>query len=415
MGKKIKLNKKGAASFYIVAIYTLVLVIIAVSFAAVIISEINRTSNDDLAQSAYDSAMAGVEDAKLAYYKYRQCEEGTGTDCDMVRKAFNENKGCDMVGRMLGRIQDGSESTEVKIQESSVGDNNMQQSYTCVRLYEPTDDVDTVTESNPIVVKQVKLESANKEVTHMRVSWNVSSVEGEVTTNTEVPAIAIAIVQTADKFKLSEFDQTVTNDGGGYTNRGTVFLVPYSGSIASNDDIIDKGSNGTISKEEGFLKSNNHEVKNKPFYVARDDASGPYSVQIELPCPVGTGYLDNGECSERNEETFTYAKSVVGGKGATDIRVQFCNGPCTTGASEGESDGDPSEGNVIKSKMQIGVDSTGKANDIYRRVDVRLGTGGSESAGAGLLYAVQALGKGNEGGIHKITGVTCEPGFPGCE
>ena len=68
---KIRKFKKGAASFYIVAISTLILVIIAASFAAVIISELTRTSNDDLAQSAYDAALAGVEDAKLAYYNYQ--------------------------------------------------------------------------------------------------------------------------------------------------------------------------------------------------------------------------------------------------------------------------------------------------------------------------------------------------------
>ena len=61
----MKKFKKGAASFYIVAISTLILVIIAASFAAVIISEMARTSNDDLAQSAYDSALAGVEDGSI--------------------------------------------------------------------------------------------------------------------------------------------------------------------------------------------------------------------------------------------------------------------------------------------------------------------------------------------------------------
>ena len=63
--------RKGAASFYIVAISTLILLIVAMSFAAVIIYEVTRTSNDDLSQSAYDSALAGVEDAKLAFYNYR--------------------------------------------------------------------------------------------------------------------------------------------------------------------------------------------------------------------------------------------------------------------------------------------------------------------------------------------------------
>ena len=73
MTKIRKKFKEGAASFYIVAISTLILVIVAASFAAVIISEVTRTSNDDLAQSAYDAALAGVEDAKLAYYNYQKC------------------------------------------------------------------------------------------------------------------------------------------------------------------------------------------------------------------------------------------------------------------------------------------------------------------------------------------------------
>ena len=75
MKKKAKMkSKKGAASFYIVAFSTLVLIIIATSFAAIIISEVTRTANDDLSQSAYDSAMAGVEDAKIAFYNYQNCK-----------------------------------------------------------------------------------------------------------------------------------------------------------------------------------------------------------------------------------------------------------------------------------------------------------------------------------------------------
>ena len=76
MLKRCKLTfKKGAASFYVVAIATLILVIIATSFAAIIISEVSRTSNEDLSQSAYDSALAGIEDSELAFYNYQACKE----------------------------------------------------------------------------------------------------------------------------------------------------------------------------------------------------------------------------------------------------------------------------------------------------------------------------------------------------
>ena len=74
----MKRFKKGAASFYIVSFSTLILVIIAASFATVIISAITRASNDDLSQSAYDAALAGVEDAKLAFANYQRCLQKTG-------------------------------------------------------------------------------------------------------------------------------------------------------------------------------------------------------------------------------------------------------------------------------------------------------------------------------------------------
>ena len=75
MKKSKGLFKEGAASFYVVAFSTMILMVIAASFAAIIISEMNRTSNDDLAQSAYDSALAGIEDAKIAFYNYQNNPE----------------------------------------------------------------------------------------------------------------------------------------------------------------------------------------------------------------------------------------------------------------------------------------------------------------------------------------------------
>ena len=85
--------KQGAASFYIVAFSTLILLVVAMSFAAIIISEVERTSNDDLSQSAYDSAMAGIEDGKLAYQKYMQCKNNNNKDdneCKRITALINK-------------------------------------------------------------------------------------------------------------------------------------------------------------------------------------------------------------------------------------------------------------------------------------------------------------------------------------
>ena len=56
-------TKKGATSIYIVAFTTMVLSILTISFVRIMVSEAQQTSNYDLSQSAYDSALAGIEDA----------------------------------------------------------------------------------------------------------------------------------------------------------------------------------------------------------------------------------------------------------------------------------------------------------------------------------------------------------------
>ena len=158
--------RKGAASFYIVAFSTLILMIVAASFAAVIISEVTRTSNDDLSQSAYDSALAGVEDAKLAYYSYENCRGENGAfpaaaepnDDEIITCAelvwYMENPDCNMVGNMLGRT-----GGVVAVEEVNTGSNNMQQYYTCVEVRDSLKDYrGTLSASNMIKVMMAKFD-----------------------------------------------------------------------------------------------------------------------------------------------------------------------------------------------------------------------------------------------------------------
>ena len=126
--------KKGAASFYMVAFSTLILLVVATSFAAIIVSEVTRTANDDLAQSAYDSALAGVEDAKLAFYSYQKClEQGaTETEIDDNKNEvtcgeiihYMNNPDCDMVANILGRYGNNPEPGGEVMIEESVGSGN---------------------------------------------------------------------------------------------------------------------------------------------------------------------------------------------------------------------------------------------------------------------------------------------------
>ena len=62
-------SKKGVASLYAVVFATILFGVITLSFVRIILSEARQSDDDELSQSAYDSALAGVEDAKRAVNK----------------------------------------------------------------------------------------------------------------------------------------------------------------------------------------------------------------------------------------------------------------------------------------------------------------------------------------------------------
>lgn len=390
--------KQGAASFYIVAIATLILVIMATSFAAIIMSEIARTSNDDLAQSAYDSALAGIEDAKLAYYEYSKCVAGAedaSPNCESIKTAFN-SKECNSVAQILYNT-DG----EIKLQESTEGDSSMDQAYTCVKFYSRTDYTNEFhssssgTSSSAKITHVIPISTAGdysvNDVASIRVSW------GDAEKSSELPPILeFGIVQAGSSFSLDSFTMTKEVSGDKFTNRGTLFLEPTT----------DTG-NYSVTKSipaSGLLKSNDKTAYNSPYPVtcdtaaASEGADGGYlcSVDIELPPPVS---------GTRAEGNFVVILSNYDG-------VPYNLALCRSGGCEKTATVDgvtATVDNTVHMDMQLAIDSTGRANDLYRRVYTILqpaeqsGSVSTTVTGDGNpYYAVSAQN------IKKIEYSTCE-------
>ena len=59
-----RLSKKGMVSITVVMFTSLLLIVVSVGFIRIMSQEENRASDNNLSQSAYDSAVSGVEDAK---------------------------------------------------------------------------------------------------------------------------------------------------------------------------------------------------------------------------------------------------------------------------------------------------------------------------------------------------------------
>lgn len=437
----MKRFKKGAASFYIVAFSTLILVIIATSFATVIISEVTRTANDDLSQSAYDSALAGVEDAKLAFSNYRRCREklpsfnpegytpdpASGVKCEDIIYWVEKAPDCDMVAHILGRIGKG-EKKEVMISDTTTTSGSeevtINQAYTCVMITTDLEDY----RANLSASNQTKVVGARfangvaSKIKTMKISWYsvreadakwnyANFTDGKVTFKpvnllqiVTPPTLAVSLIQTATNFSLSDFNQTVN----GRTDRATMYLVPINSKDAASKTneatykgVYKGGDKGNVLTQADVYKTNDHNIKNLPYGVYCDEApqsNFACSVSIELPQPIG---------GTRDDDTFTLIVSLPYAQPDTDFAVEFfCaeNETCSSTINDGVTVGS----NVIKMEnVQVKIDSTGRANDLYRRVETRL-----ESTDVSFpyqYYALELMGDGDV--LTKNMVVTCEYNF----
>lgn len=469
--------KKGAASFYIVAFSTLILVIIAVSFATVVMSDITRTSNDDLAQSAYDSALAGVEDAKLAYMNYRKCKEagtvvddgykpsdGSPISCEdivyWIDEDEDERSRCFMTGRILGKIYDGGGGISKTLEDEVTlggekvvggsGETTTNQAYTCVKITTSTKDIKTtLSGSNPIRIVGLKItdptvfdaatgmiKDKDGKKLYIKLSWygvrddadgsgllqwnNFNPEKDKVTFQTvgnpitTPPTVELQLIQTNTSFELSQFDEA--NDTA--TNRGTVYLVPtnnldkskrggssnknYIGTRCTDADAGAGDCEGlsgiNVVKAKEVAKTNNRSVSNKSFVTYCGDVditTDDFYCTAWIKPPDAIGVSAGGG---RTKDTFMAVVSLPYQRPETDIEIKAVAYDPATGKEEVLS----------MDSGQIEVDSTGRANDLFRRVITRLETGDEEFVGGVPRYALQILG--NDGATKDFY-VTSEYNF----
>lgn len=389
--------KSGATSIYAVVIATLLFSVITVSFIRIIVNEAQRTAADELSQMAYDAALAGVEDAKIAAQKYSACLKNPsasgcdGTDGIIKIAQTTDAKDCDDVNRIL---HGASSEGEVQITETSDGSGSKtNQAYTCVSLNpNATDYRSTLDSSNPIRVIPLRPagnQSAN-DVTRLRISWhsedngsdfhyNNQSSFNRVTRASDLatPAtLSAMIIQTGPQFSVDDSQSTTNNQ----TNRATAFLVPSSGGsneVSSNTLL---NSNRHIDTNgDGVPDGSNDPVE--PSKIRCDSSFGfagfACSATLELPSPVG---------GDRNNDTFLLALSLPYLGPETDFSVVMLNG-----------------NEVIPfGGVQFVVDSTGRANDLISRVEARV-----EFSDSDYPYPAFALQAGS-GGIKKDFYVTAD-------
>ena len=171
--------KKGGVSIFVVIMVGILVSIMSVGFLRLILRDQEQTSKLDLSQSAYDSAQAGIEDAKRFLRIYRgACNsravgnkvfEGRTYDCDTMYRAVQSGDCYTLATAGIG--VNGAE-TIIQTTNGTGGtsnDANLNQAYTCVKIQINTADfLGRTNEGTPSVVSLKGVSGFNQ----VKISWH---------------------------------------------------------------------------------------------------------------------------------------------------------------------------------------------------------------------------------------------------
>ena len=380
MKKKIQQfnNNQGAASIFLLIFTMLIITTIVLGFTNIILRDQSQASNVDMSKSAYDSSLAGVEDAKRAVTRYiQECGPGgtaTAATCNAWRAAFPNCNSNNVI--VFGASATSDAERLITTSVSSTAETDLDQAYTCVKTTLDTPDyIGSIKEDEQMLIPLRGVNSFNK----IRISWFTrDNINREIAVadrdkvslssptagsaslpynnssnwpTNRPPLLRAQYIQVPSGFRLTDFDESSTD--GTLSNTNSMFMYPVRGSASSNNQ-------GKI-------------VDIAPRF---DNSAAPWQVLCRQTV------TDNGyACSATVEVPGTLTGSVSSAYlslrpfyNLTDYKVELLSGDSV----------------VNFSGVQPMVDSTGRANNIFRRVSARI----EPSNGASLmpLGAVETSG-----------------------
>lgn len=359
-------TKAGAASLFIVVFSILLLTIISLSFIKIALRGARTATENDLSQSAYDSAMSGVEDAKRAVVKYTEgciLSNSLGDDkCNALRTSYAGGS-CDVVAETLGA----SVVDEQKLTPGG-GGHDSNQAYTCVKVTYNTDDyLGRLEAEDESVVVPLRAMGA---VDRINISWfsaedlsgqsttiNFPSDSTQLLTDDQWTQRNLPPIMVAQYFKIADLNQYDIYGSGSFH---TLYLTPAKVGLNSaisfrGDDV--RGVDAVQTVPLIGIKCNNN-VSNSVYAC---------SAEIMLPEVVP---------ANSNQHYIRLSKRYST-KANYQVRMQHGS-------------------NVVKfAGVQPAVDSNGRANDFFRRVESRLNLSTVALNAPTLPYGAVEVAKGD--------------------
>lgn len=352
-------RESGAVSLFLVIFAMLLITVVTLSFLRTMIADQQQASISDLSKSAYDSALAGTEDAKRALIYYRTlCATGDVGACATAKAAIDSNT----CNQGLASVVDISNNKEVPVQQTqSSNDSQLNQAYTCVKMKLETDNYVGTIEAN--TSKIIPLQTTGN-FSQVLLQWFTTDDFGTAGTSvnlqptppqidpggtnqsiwpmlaqsswpvTRPPVMRTQMFQYGKSFTLSSFDSNTS----GVSNVNTLFLYPT-------------GTTGTANATKDSWNFTDRDSRLAPTGTPLGTTcsgkltGGGYacSAILNFPVPIGNAPGDLTRTAYLRltalYKTTHFSVSPIG--------TQF-NG------------------------VQPSIDSTGRANDQYRRVESRV-------------------------------------------
>lgn len=347
----VKNNKEaGFVSLFTVIFFMLLVTVITVSFLRIMIVEQRQSLDDDLSANARAAAESGIEDGKRALLAYYDSTTPADLRTELVQAFGPDANNCDsLTGKTQVRAQ-------LNITGQAVTTGDIQQNYTClnVKLNSP-DYVDSSSAYNSQVFPLKGVSNFDQIVVSWHLLSEVVGADGDGRPSALPPNVPVPLLppQTGvNSWSTLGYPaylrvQLLGHPSSGNFNRSdldarsrSVFLAPISGGTAT---VINLGTADSAHQFNSTKSSPNSSVACSNNFLAY----GSYLCTSTLQLPAGI-----------TSATSSLYLRVTPVYGSTHFRVQLRDS--SSGAA------------VDMSEVQPLIDATGRAQDVFRRIQVRV-------------------------------------------
>ena len=274
-------HERGVTSLFIVMFATLMFVTVTVGFMRLMVAEQGRSGDSELSRSAYDSALAGVEDGKRVLAVCQASNyDASNPACIAIKK-----DDCTTISD-AGLVNESNGEVYLKTTDSTSG-TDYQQAYTCVKILPNTSEyIGTIEQADGSILVPLR---AVRLFSKIQIFWRpvgTSTMAGLASGtsvllptltnwNSTKPLVRAQLIQYANG---SLDQQSFDRDGNGHT----LYLYPARTGSSSLVFGSDGRRNGTLDP--------------KPVICTTLGTNNGYncSVEIGLPDPIG------GDATNRN-------------------------------------------------------------------------------------------------------------------